>query len=53
MGAAVPTRECVELTINEIKVRNRQPRKIPLVVGPIAPEKNTKAASAVTRARKK
>src|SRR5262249_18761238 len=53
IGAAAPTIECVAFTLKEIRIRKKQPRKTPSLVGPTAPDHITTAASASTTLSRK
>ncbi len=52
MGAAAPTIEWVALTLNDTKIRNKQARNTPALVGPIKPDHMATEAPATTRVRK-
>ena len=53
IGAAAPTIEWVALTLNETRIRNRQARNTPALLGPINPDHMTTEARATTRVRKR
>ena len=50
IGAAEPTMEWVELAVKEMRMRMRQPKKMPEAVGPTWPSRRTKAEMVITTA---